>query len=769
MPSLPGVQTLDPSKVGTPAVAAALDRLAPGALWTGLSPAQRQQFRGFLAPLLKLSESVNATQAWAWDAQWRGPSEAPRVSFFQTSPGRGMTVEKLFLGSPEASFEVYDARDRLMCGDAGCNPPFQTWMGVQPDSAQQYCSPDTLVSVLFQFPRYRVARERLRSMLARLPGGFSFDVRNWPIERRNRYYALNPGTPGSVGYADRVKAQKDDYYAQVNEVVASDPRAWAAWCAEADALCRMALWATNARSELLYDWIDPRHIAREGGQLGGAFVEWSTRIAGSSPGERYNDFLDSFPEELRYFPLWNPREEPRPVSPLSDRIPRFFYQSSRHLYSCHLWQASNVHRNLSRWMTHRYPLSATLYRRGLYDQGREGATDLPKRYLPLRVPMDMRYFIADNTVPVPIWSQEGSERGFWGCFSGDAWGATPGENVAWYPTPGVASSLLEKLDETTADEYDRRTVSSLEVFFGSARRGGAFDGSPISRRMVPLRYERPQARGSAIIRAGYLWSQQYDRAKHANVGPDVRLDTGPLPGSEQWVVVPSPALYVRMVHDRATEVERTTFEQFGSRGLNKWLAIYNSLAEKRLLPPGANPGEMRRAASLAFQGDLDGLSSQIGQVAGAYAFVLGLISGVAGAVAAALFAVLQVVVSNLQDWKLARGTNPLTLPMATARYIAADPAGAIRECDFSGAAGSYDDLIPQVRVISTALASGQLDALKLFTEIGKAVGSTEVEDQALPDPGGGRREPTKEPASGGAAVPLVGAALLVWLLMRGQK
>jgi len=760
MPSLPGVQTLDPSKAATPAVAAAMDRLSPSVLWTRLSPAERQQFRGFLAPLLKLSASVDTTQAWAWDAQWRGADPVPRVSFFQTSAGRGTTVEKRYSGSPEATFEVFDARDRLMCGDAGCNPPFQTWMGVQPDSRQQYCSPDTLISVLFQYPRYKVARERLRSMLARLPGGFSFDVRNWPIERRNRYYALNPGTPGSVGYADRVKVQQADYYAQVNEVVATDPRAWAAWCAEADALGRMAAWATNTRIEMLHNWIDPRRDV--GGDdrpdisgrtfSGTALVSSASYLASFSPlTDCFSRFRAHVPGEFRELPL---------------RAARRWSIDNAKLFSSHLWQATAIERNLSRWLTHRYPLSATLYRRGKYDQGREGATDLPLREQFLRVPMDMRYFVADNTVPVPIWSQEGSERGFWGCFSGDAWGATPGENVAWHPTPGVAGALLVNLDESTADEYDRRTVSSLEVFFGSARRGGPFDSAPVCQRMVPLMYANPSVRGSAVVRAPYVWSEQYSPVLDPS-GPRYRLDQ-PVP-SEQWVIVPSPGMYVHMAHARASSVADSTFEQFGKKGIDGWLAAYDMLVNKRQLAAGTSPSLVRQQASLMFQGDLDGAASTLGVIGGVYTGILGIINGAAGAIAALLFTIINLVIVNLQDWKLARGTNPSTLPMATARYIAADPAGAIRECDFSGAAGTYDDLIPQVRVISTALASGQLDALKLFTEIGKAVGSTEVEDQALPGPGGGRREPTREPASGGAAVPLVGAALLVWLLMRGQK
>lgn len=756
MPTLPGTATLDPSRGA--AATRALDTSTPTALWTRLSPAERQQFRGFLAPLLKIVQPLNTTEAWAWDAQWRGADPVPRVGYFQTSSGRGTTVEKRYMGSPEATLEVFDARDRLMCGDAGCNPPFQTWMGVQPDSRQQYCSPDTLVSVLFQYPRYKVARERLRSMVARLPGGFSFDVRNWPVERRNRYYALNPGTPGSPGYADRVKVQEADYYAQVNEVVASDPRAWAAWCAEADALSRMAAWATNTRLELLHNWIDPRRDidGNDRPDISGRTVSGSALTSSSSYLASFTPLTDCFnklrahvPGELREFPY---------------RAPRRWSINSAKLFSSHLWQTTAIERNLSRWLTHRYPLSATLYRRGKFDQGREGATDLPIREQSLRVPMDMRYFVADNTVPVPIWSQEGSERGFWGCFSGDAWGATPGENVAWHPTPGVASSLLVNLDESTADEYDRRTVSSLEVFFQSARRGGPFDQAPVCQRMVPLMYANPGARGSAVVRAPYVFAEQYSPILDPS-GPRYRLDQ-PAP-SEQWVVVPSPGLYVQMAHARALAVVDSTFEQFGKKGIDGWVNAYQMLADKRQLPAGTSVSAVRQQASLMFQGDLDGAASTLGVVGGVYAGILGLINGAAGAIAALLFTIINLVIVNLQDWKLVRGTNPPTLPMATARYIAADPAGAIRECDFSGTSGTYDDLIPQVRVVADALKSGNLDALKLFTELGKAVGSADVEEQKLPGPGGGPpRTPT---SSGGPVVPLVGAALFAWLLMRGQK
>ena len=331
------------------------------------------------------------------------------------------------------------------------------------------------------------------------------------------------------------------------------------------------------------------------------------------------------------------------------------------------------------------------------------------------------------------------------------------------------------MDETTADEYDRRTVTSLEVFFASARRGGPFDTSPISTRMVPLRYKNPSARGSAIERAPYVGAEEYDSVVYPS-GPRYRLDQDP--PSEQWVVVPSPALYVRMVHARATAVAESTFEVFGKKGLDGWVAAFDMLSEANRVgaitfAPGTSPSEVRRQASMAFQGDLDSAASTLSTIGGAYSFILGLINGVAGAVAALLFTIINLVVTNLQDLKLARGSNPVTLPMATARYIAADPAGAIRECDFSGTAGTYDDLIPQVRVVADALKSGNLDALKLFTELGKAVGSTEVEEQELPGPGaGGGGGPPREPSkssSSGAAVPLVGAALFAWLLLRGQK
>jgi hypothetical protein len=74
------------------------------------------------------------------------------------------------------------------------------------------------------------------------------------------------------------------------------------------------------------------------------------------------------------------------------------------------------------------------------------------------------------------------------------------------------------------------------------------------------------------------------------------------------------------------------------------------------------------------------------------------------------------------------------------------------------------------------MRTGNTDALRLFTELGKAVDSPEVQDQerAFQE---SRREAAQEQVStgggggggGGAAPVVVGAALVLWLLMRGQK
>ena len=765
-PSLPGVQTLD--RRSSPA-AGVLDRSTPTVLWTKLTPAERQQFRGFLSPLLKLAP-VDMAAAWTWDQQWRGASVEPRISFNQTTPGRGTGVQRLYKGDPNATFEVFDARDRLMCGAANCNPPFQTWMAVQPDSRQQYCSPDTLISVMFQVPRYNAAQAKLRAALLRVPGGFSPDVNNWPADRKARYLALNPGPAprepvrvdsgppaGIAAYREamrvwgdamrvwgaRVEAQRDNYYSQINEMVSQNASAWASWASEVDSLCRLAMWSSNIRVELFYDWIDPDYFREE--RAGSAVTRSTTRV------DNRSDIPMPFTRFVQSF--GGPREH--------------FGASLGGVFSSHLWQANNRQRNASRWFTHRYPLSATLYRRGNYDQGYEGATDLPDRRLPFRLPVDERYFIADNTVPVPVWSQEGSNPGFWGCFSADGWKSTPGESTQWLPIPGVADGLLTLLEDSTADEYVRRTVASLEKFFLSGVRGGAFDGSPVSREMVPL-YVDARDRNK-IKRARYMRQETSEG--------EPRYDAEPLPEDRQWVYVPSPASYVLMLLSRAEQIKTLPFTEVAKRGMYHWLNISKQLQRRYLIPVGVNLDNTRSMAAQAFQGELDTVGANVSIITSSYATILGIINAGAGLVAATIGIVINYIATNLQELKLARGTNPLTLPMATSRYIAADPSGAISECDFSGSATTYDDLIPQVRLIAESMRTGNTDALRLFTELGKAVDSPEVQDQerAFQE---SRREAAQEQVStggggggggGGAAPVVVGAALVLWLLMRGQK
>ena len=813
---------------------------------SNLPDSVRLAARGVLAPLGLILKPWRMDEIYNWDRRWAGRDQRPNVQFYEERDGKTYKVIKDYAtgwtapeGSPpNLSWAVFDARDKLICGGGGCNQPYNTWFAITPSSNNVYCSPDTLISVLFQEPRYRKVREQIKYELANPPNQLfePDDLRpraNMPPAAALRWARVTPAQRAEL--TQRLAAPGADttsvrelFAAQLNnEIIGNNAAAWAAWCARLDGLSRMAVWASNVRAELLYDWLDPANIIESkrytsGDPILGPAIRtikqrgwvgnpdtWDREVS-----RRTHPLLTETQRgQVRVSCAEGAADSPHAAWPLHRPVrdssgSRYVRQEAlrlrrfqglranstrdRELFSCHLWNVNNEERNLSRWLTHRYPLTATLFQAGLYTTGgnkpwSRGSGNLVGEFsdqpwreaaMGFRLPLDLRYFILDNTVPLPFFDER---TGKWYANSQDGWqltpGATEGALGAFLSTP-FTPGTISSVDESNIDECERRTIESLRHYFATARSGvrhpwsplppggiavrpptpaGPVDftpgrrnvvvagsgsgtvyrsatqgeGNPATAKLIPL-----DARGLA---AAY---RRKEVVKAPCTTPRVEIEYGgsartldpsgqTLSAAEQFVWVPSPDSYVRGVIARAKDIDETSFGDMVARGAEMYadmLEMYYGSGSS--LPAGARPQDFRNIARSFTQMDLDSAAGIFGQYGGTLSSMVSLVTGPVGALIAAIVFVSTELIRVAQDAKLMRGGNPITIPMAFARYIEADPLGLLAECDFNPSRDGYDSTIPQVAVVEAAARGGWIgDATRLFGSLGAAVGSVEVPEQ----------------------------------------
>lgn len=806
---------LEPAQLSPPSAPASLAYYNFARLVLNTPPEQQRERLGLLAPLSLILRPLQLNEAFTWDAQWRGQDSVPSVSYYETLGNTPDAPIAKYFWDPtllrktpraERSWTLFDARDRLICGGGGCNQPYGTWFAIAPAADNVYCSPDTLVSVLFQEPRYRTAQEALRQALAsppsKLPENLLGD--NWraltaaqkaelqaQIDAAKAEAARQPGyTRAAVDLAAREATER--YLAQLrNEIIGNNAQAWAAWCVHVDALSRMAVWASNVRPELLYDWLDPS----------GSVRTTRTISSGSSPTGAY-----TYSDERRGF-VGNPDSYDKSPNSLLTREDANYTFTTCHgdwalhrqhtsttgskyvraearrldraaggltswegghvargrvvvqeVFSSHLWNVSNNHRNVSRWLTHRYPLTATCFTTGAYTTGgraewanggtwqnrdRDTYIDLPVRGRAVQIPMDKRYFAVDNTIPLPVLSSNYD----WLAFSSDAWAQTPGAHSWFYDVPGVFTTKLA-CDESTLDQCVARTTESLRRLFALTRTGErnpwADQNNPVIARVRPVMpinfggsigFSERRQEGNKIEFAPYR--RQERETPWCGSGPTIDGSGAPLPALDQYAWIPSPDSYVRGVVARAQDVVETSFGGMVARGTLMYadlLEFYTSPDRPWLsaLPPGARPQDLRALAATFSKMEYDQAASTLGTVGGTISSAIGVVSGPVGALVAALVAVATELTARAQELKLSRGQNPITIPMAFVRFIEADAQNLLAECDFNATRAGYDATIPQVAVITEAAKEGWIgDALKLFGSLSEAVGSPDVPVQEV--------------------------------------
>mgnify|MGYP006276641633 CR=1 FL=1 len=73
---------------------------------------------------------------------------------------------------------------------------------------------------------------------------------------------------------------------------------------------------------------------------------------------------------------------------------------------------------------------------------------------------------------------------------------------------------------------------------------------------------------------------------------------------------------------------------------------------------------MRALAQQATAADWSQISSMTGTIGGTVATAVGIVNGAAGLVIASVVAIATILIDSAQELRLARGQNPLTIPMA---------------------------------------------------------------------------------------------------------